>query len=76
MRITPTDPGNRGLADGRRQFELLLRSVVDYAIYMLDADGIVRSWNTGGERIKGYSAGQIVGQHFSKFYPEEDLRAG
>ncbi|MBJ6980049.1 PAS domain-containing sensor histidine kinase [Luteimonas sp. MC1895] len=55
---------------------LLLRSVVDYAIYMLDADGYVRSWNTGGEQIKGYSASEIVGQHFSRFYTPEDVALG
>jgi len=56
--------------------DLLLRSVVDYAIYMLDADGYVRSWNTGGEQIKGYTAAEIVGQHFSRFYTAEDVASG
>ena len=56
--------------------DLLLRSVVDYAIYMLDADGYVRSWNTGGEQIKGYTASEIVGQHFSRFYTSEDVASG
>jgi PAS domain S-box-containing protein len=67
---------DRSLDDGARQFALLLRSVTDYAIYMLDADGYVRSWNPGGERIKGYTADEIVGRHFSTFYPPEDVEAG
>jgi PAS domain S-box-containing protein len=67
---------DRGLDDDTRQFELLLRSVVDYAIYMLDAEGYVRTWNPGGERIKGYSEDEIVGRHFSAFYTPEDAAAG
>jgi PAS domain S-box-containing protein len=55
--------------------ELLVQSVKDYAIYMLDPDGIVRSWNTGAERFKGYRADEIIGQHFSRFYTEEDREA-
>ena len=55
--------------------ELLIRSVVDYAICMLDPDGYVVSWNPGAERIKGYSAQEIIGQHFSRFYTEEDRAA-
>lgn len=64
------------LDDSARQFELLLQSVVDYAIYMLDADGYVRSWNPGGERIKGYREDEIIGRHFSIFYTQEDRDAG
>jgi PAS domain S-box-containing protein len=56
--------------------ELLLRSITDYAIYMLDAEGIVSSWNPGAQRLKGYSPGEIIGQHFSRFYSEEDVSAG
>jgi PAS domain S-box-containing protein len=56
--------------------ELLVQSVVDYAIYMLDPTGHVSSWNPGAERIKGYTAEEIIGRHFSRFYTEEDLRAG
>jgi PAS domain S-box-containing protein len=56
--------------------ELLIRSVVDYAIYMLDLDGKVVSWNPGAERIKGYTEGEIIGQHFSRFYSEEERAAG
>jgi PAS domain S-box-containing protein len=57
-------------------FELLVRSIVDYAIYLLDPEGQVTSWNAGAERIKGYSADEIVGKHFSIFYTEEDRAAG
>ena len=57
-------------------FKLLVQSVVDYAIYMLDRDGRVSSWNVGAERIKGYSADEIIGEHFSSFYTEEDRQAG
>jgi len=64
------------LDDEARQFGLLLRSVTDYAIFMLDADGRVRSWNPGGERIKGYTAREIIGQHFSRFYTPEDVASG
>ena len=57
-------------------FELLVRSIVDYAIYMLDPDGHVSSWNAGAERIKGFVAEEIVGKHFSVFYTVEDRGAG
>jgi PAS domain-containing protein len=52
--------------------ELLVKAIFDYAIYMLDLDGFVTSWNTGAERIKGYSAMEITGQHFSRFFTPED----
>jgi len=55
---------------------LLLESVRDYAIFMLDPDGRVASWNVGAQRIKGYDVSEIVGLHFSTFYPAEDVRAG
>jgi PAS domain S-box-containing protein len=56
-------------------FGLIVQSVVDYAIFMLDPEGRVSSWNIGAERIKGYSANEIIGQHFSAFYTEEDRKA-
>src|SRR5580692_5810144 len=52
--------------------ELLIQSVVDYAIYMLGPEGHVVSWNTGAERIKGYAAKEIIGEHFSRFYTDEE----
>ena len=57
-------------------FELLVQSVTDYAIYMLDTEGRVSSWNAGAERFKGYAAQEIMGEHFSRFYTEEDREAG
>jgi PAS domain S-box-containing protein len=56
--------------------QLLIDSVVDYAIFQLKADGVVASWNPGAERIKGYKEEEIVGQHFSRFYTAEDRAAG
>jgi PAS domain S-box-containing protein len=57
-------------------FKLLVQSIVDYAIYMLDPNGFVTSWNAGAERIKGFQTEEIVGKHFSTFYTEEDRAAG
>ena len=56
--------------------ELLVQNVTDYAIYMLDRTGIVSSWNAGAARFKGYRADEIIGEHFSRFYTEEDRVAG
>ena len=56
--------------------DLLIQSVTDYAIYMLDPDGIVSSWNAGAERLKGYLPDEIIGQHFSRFYTPEDVEQG
>ncbi|MFC5815057.1 PAS domain-containing sensor histidine kinase [Nonomuraea harbinensis] len=56
--------------------QLLLQSLGDYAIFMLDPGGRVMSWNSGAERIKGYSADEVTGRHFSIFYPPEDIAAG
>jgi PAS domain S-box-containing protein len=63
------------LRRSQEQFRLLVQGVTDYAIYMLDPDGNVSSWNAGAERIKGYQPDEIIGQHFSQFYTDED-RAG
>jgi PAS domain S-box-containing protein len=62
--------------DGDSRFRLFVESVRDYAIFMLDPDGRIESWNAGAERIKGYSASEIIGKHFSVFYPPEDVKAG
>lgn len=64
------------LEETERRFRLLIDAVTDYAIYMLDETGNVVSWNPGAERIKGYSAGEIIGQHFSRFYTEDERRRG
>src|SRR5215469_6722176 len=66
----------RDLFESERCFRLLVEGVVDYALYMLDPTGIVTSWNIGGQRIKGYSAREILGQHFSRFYTETDRANG
>jgi PAS domain S-box-containing protein len=58
--------------ESERRFRLLVQSVTDYAIYMLDPDGYVANWNPGAARIKGYTAAEIVGGHFSRFYTPED----
>jgi PAS domain S-box-containing protein len=55
---------------------VLVDSVVDYAIYMLDLDGVVKSWNTGAQRMKGYSAQEIIGADFSVFFTADDVKAG
>ncbi|WP_095053932.1 PAS domain-containing sensor histidine kinase [Pseudomonas sp. Irchel s3b2] len=58
------------------RFRLLIDAVIDYAIYMIDPDGIITSWNAGAKRFKGYEEAEILGQHFSRFYTEEDRKAG
>jgi PAS domain S-box-containing protein len=64
------------LAESEEQFKLLVNSVQDYGIYMLDLDGNIKTWNAGAERIKGYTSDEVLGRHFSIFYPEEERRAG
>ncbi|HEY7229956.1 MAG TPA: PAS domain S-box protein [Pseudolabrys sp.] len=63
------------LTDGER-YRLLVEAVTDYAIYLLDPSGIVTSWNSGAQRLKGYTASEIIGHNFSRFYTEEDRKAG
>jgi PAS domain S-box-containing protein len=74
--ITDKRDAQRALVESEQRFRLLVESVKDYAIYMLDPSGIVSNWNPGAEAIKGYSAAEIIGQHFSRFYTEEDRQAG
>ena len=64
------------LRQSEERFRLLVESVTDYAIFMLDPQGMVTSWNAGAERIKGYTREEILGKHFSNFYPPEDVEAG
>ena len=59
-----------------RRLQLLINAIVDYAIYMIDVDGTVRSWNSGAEKLKGYSADEIIGKPFSLFYMPEDRANG
>jgi PAS domain S-box-containing protein len=67
---------DRELFEREQLFHLLVQGVRDYAIYMLDTEGRVTNWNTGAEAIKGYTADEIVGEHFSRFYTEEDRAIG
>ena len=64
------------LRESEEQFRLLVQGVTDYAIFMLNPKGYVSSWNAGAERIKGYAPEEIIGEHFSRFYTEEDRQAG
>jgi PAS domain S-box-containing protein len=64
------------LRQSEERFRLLIEGVQDYAIFMLDNEGTISSWNTGAERIKGYSASDVLGRHFSWFYLPEDVKAG
>jgi len=66
----------QALRQSERQFRLLVQGVTDYAIYMLSPDGEVTSWNAGAQHIKGYQAEEIIGSDFSRFYTEEDRKAG
>jgi PAS domain S-box-containing protein len=66
----------RNLFESERSFRLLVEGVADYALYMLDPTGLVTSWNIGGQRIKGYSPEDIIGQHFSRFYTDVDRANG
>jgi PAS domain S-box-containing protein len=61
------------LRQSEERYRMLIEAVRDYAIFMLDVDGYVVTWNPGAKRLKGYDAGEIIGQHFSRFYPPEAL---
>ena len=63
------------LPTGSRRFELLVQGITDYAIFLLDTDGFITSWNLGAEKIKGYRADEILGEHFSRFFTHEDQAA-
>ena len=69
-------PANEPLRESDERFRLLVESIGDYPIFMLDANGLVTTWSRGAERLKGYRADEIIGQHFSRFYLEEEVRAG
>ena len=74
--ITDKRQAEQALRASEERFRLLVQGVTDYAIYMLSPEGTVSNWNVGAERIKGYQADEIVGQHFSRFYAEEDRADG
>ena len=78
MDRTPDDlahRNSRSLRDSEERLRMFINGVKDYAIFMLDTDGRIVSWNAGAERIKGYRASEIIGEHFSIFYPLEDKLA-
>ncbi|VTU13526.1 PAS domain-containing hybrid sensor histidine kinase/response regulator [Variovorax sp. RA8] len=72
----PVAPPPALTAPGDADFRLMVDAVGDYAIFLLDPGGVVRSWNTGARRIKGYAAHEVIGRHFSIFYPAEQLERG
>jgi PAS domain S-box-containing protein len=74
--ITERSTATSALHESESNFRLLVSGVTDYALYMLDPNGIVSNWNAGGQRIKGYTPEEIIGQHFSRFYSDADRQAG
>jgi hypothetical protein len=74
--LTERREAEEALRESEERFRTMVEGVRDYAIFMLDPDGRIATWNQGAERIKGYRAKEIIGQHFSKFYPEEDVKSG
>jgi PAS domain S-box-containing protein len=75
--VRPAQSGPREtLVAGDSLYPLLVSSVRDYAIFALDSSGRIVSWNAGARRIKGYEAHEIIGQHFSVFYPQSDIDSG
>src|ERR1700743_1297072 len=71
--------GNQGkvpFSSGEEQYHRMVEEVEDYAILLLDSQGIIRNWNKGAEKIKGYTTAEIVGHHFRIFYTEQDKEAG
>jgi PAS domain S-box-containing protein len=73
--MTENRLAQQALLEAERRFRILVQGVTDYAIYMLDPAGRVTNWNSGAERIKGYSPDEIIGEHFSRFYTPEEIEA-
>src|SRR5258707_1173900 len=77
VKLTETDSGpSARFADAPDLYRLLVDSITDYAIFAFDPKGNVLSWNSGAQRLKGYTAEEIIGQHFSRFYPQEEIARG
>ena len=74
--VTERQDARNALQDSERHFQLLINGVTDYAVFMLDTEGNVASWNAGAQRIKGYVPEEIIGKHFSRFYTDADRAAG
>ncbi|WGS17977.1 MULTISPECIES: PAS domain-containing sensor histidine kinase [unclassified Bradyrhizobium] len=74
--VTERQEATQALLESEQRYRRLIEAVVDYAIFQLDATGAIVTWNPGAERIKGYAPEEIIGQHFSRFYTDEDRAAG
>src|SRR5687767_15641891 len=74
--LPPVAPPPALTVPGDADFRLMVDAVGDYAIFLLDPAGVIRSWNTGARKIKGYEAHEVIGRHFSLFYPPEQLERG
>ena len=74
--VTEKRRAQEAIQESEERLRLMVEEVKDYAIFMLDVDGRVVVWNAGAQRLKGYTAGEILGEHFEKFHPPEDIAAG
>jgi PAS domain S-box-containing protein len=74
--LTERRAHEEALRESEQHFRLMIEGVRDYAIFMLSPDGVIESWNSGAQLIKGYSPSEVIGKHFSLFYRPEDLEAG